>query len=384
MAGQTNNKSVAEFFAGIGLMRAGLEKSGWTTTFANDIDPSKRNLYLNHYIGSGNHFVLDDIHNLRPKQVPTVDLATASFPCTDLSLAGRMAGLEGEQSSAFWGFVEVLKGMDSRKPPLILLENVTAFLTSHGGKDFHNALKALNKIGYAVDAFIIDAVRFVPQSRARMFVVGKLTDEPNLQIKHYLPTTDLRPEKLVQFIYQHPDIHWDINAHLSKLPPVQTNLASIVERIPRTSPIWFSRDRVQYLLNQTFERHLSKVNALKEGKAYSYLTAFRRVRNGKSMAEIRFDGIAGCLRTPKGGSGRQILLEVGKGEINVRLLTPKECARLMGADDFKLSGSANDAYFGFGDAVCVPVVTWIAEHYLNPELLKVKTPKQATAQYATT
>lgn len=384
MTEQTNNKTVAEFFAGIGLMRAGLEKAGWTTTFANDIDPTKRSLYLNHYIGSGNHFILDDIHNLRPKQVPIVDLATASFPCTDLSLAGRMAGLEGEQSSAFWGFVEVLKGMDRRKPPLILLENVTAFLTSHGGKDFYDALTALNKIGYAVDAFIIDAVRFVPQSRARMFVVGKLTNEPNLKIKDYNLPTDLRPEKLVQFIYQHPDIHWDINTQLSVLPPVQNNLTTVVERIPKTSPVWFSKDRVEYLLNQTFERHLSKVNELKGGKTYSYLTAFRRVRNGKSMAEIRFDGIAGCLRTPKGGSGRQILLEVGKGEINVRLLTPRECARLMGAGDFKLSGTANDAYFGFGDAVCVPVVTWIAEHYLNMEISKLKTPKQETAEYATT
>lgn len=103
MPEQTNNKTIAEFFAGIGLMRAGLDKAGWTTTFANDIDPVKRNLYLNHFTGSGEHFVLDDIHNLRPKQIPSVDLATASFPCTDLSLAGRRAGLDGEHSSAFWG-----------------------------------------------------------------------------------------------------------------------------------------------------------------------------------------------------------------------------------------------------------------------------------------
>jgi DNA (cytosine-5)-methyltransferase 1 len=84
------------------------------------------------------------------------------------------------------------------------------------------------------------------------------------------------------------------------------------------------------------------------------------------MAELRTDGIAGCLRTPRGGSGRQILFKAGKGRYSVRLLTPRECARLMGADDYRISGSLNQALFGFGDAVCVPVIEWIAENYLNP------------------
>lgn len=378
------NKTVAEFFAGIGLMRAGLEQAGWTVNFANDIDPTKRKLYLNHFEGSGDHFILDDIHNLPVEHVPTVDLATASFPCTDLSLAGRRAGLQGEQSSAFWGFVDILQSMGDRKPPLILLENVAGFLTSNKGQDFHDAMSALNQQGYAVDAFIIDASHFVPQSRVRMFIVGKQTNEPNLKVKDYLPETELRPKKLVQFIYNHPKIHWDINTRLPKLPEVNNNLASIIEKVSKSSALWFSKERVDYLLNQTFERHLTKILELKEQNKYAYLTAFRRVRNGKSMAEIRFDGIAGCLRTPKGGSARQILLQVGKGEINVRLLTPRECARLMGADDFKLSGTANEALLGFGDAVCVPVVSWIANNYLNPELEKIKQEKKVKELYEAT
>ena len=381
---ETTNKTVAEFFAGIGLMRAGLEQAGWTVNFANDIDPTKRKLYLNHFEGSGDHFILDDIHKLSAEHVPTVDLATASFPCTDLSLAGRRAGLQGEHSSAFWGFVDILKAMGDRKPPLILLENVAGFLTSNKGQDFHDAMIALNEQGYAIDAFIVDASHFVPQSRVRMFIVGKQMNEPNLKIKHYLPETELRPEKLVQFIYQHPEIHWDVNTHLPELPEINNNLASVIESVSKSSTLWFSRERVDYLLNQTFDRHHSKILEQKVKSTYSYLTAFRRVRNGKSMAEIRFDGIAGCLRTPKGGSARQILLQVGKGEINVRLLTPRECARLMGADDFKLSGTANEALFGFGDAVCVPVVTWIADSYLNPEIEKIKQEKKAKELYEAT
>ena len=72
------------------------------------------------------------------------------------------------------------------------------------------------------------------------------------------------------------------------------------------------------------------------------------------------------MRTPRGGSGRQILFKAGKGRYYARLLTPRECARLMGADDFRLTVPLNQALFGFGDAVCVPVISWIAKNYLNP------------------
>jgi DNA (cytosine-5)-methyltransferase 1 len=141
--------------------------------------------------------------------------------------------------------------------------------------------------------------------------------------------------------------------------------------VSKDSKLWWSQERVDYLLAQTFQRHLNPLLELKKRPEYCYVTAFRRVRNGRSMAEVRFDGIAGCLRTPKGGSARQILLEVGKGEINIRLLTPRECARLMGADSFNITGTPNEALFGFGDAVCVPVVRWIAENYLNAEFEKL-------------
>jgi DNA (cytosine-5)-methyltransferase 1 len=102
-----------------------------------------------------------------------------------------------------------------------------------------------------------------------------------------------------------------------------------------------------------------------QGSRIAYGTVFRRVRKERSMAELRTDGIAGCLRTPRGGSGRQILFAAGKGRFAVRLLTPRECARLMGADDFTINVSLNQALFGFGDAVCVPVIEWLARNYLN-------------------
>jgi len=120
-------KSFAEFFAGIGLMRMGLEKAGWCVAFANDIDPTKESIYQTHFNDQVNHFHLGDIHRVKESQMPSVSLATASFPCTDLSLAGRREGLSGSQSSAFWGFINVLEDMDERRPPIVLLENVEGF-----------------------------------------------------------------------------------------------------------------------------------------------------------------------------------------------------------------------------------------------------------------
>ena len=149
-------RTFAEFFAGIGLMRMGLEKEGWTIAFANDIAADKFEMYSDNFSDAKTHFVLDDIHRLNVEDVPTVALATASFPCNDLSLAGMRKGLAGKESSTYWGFVRILDEMGERRPPIVLLENVAGFLTSHEGRDFQSALLALNRLGYAVDPMIID------------------------------------------------------------------------------------------------------------------------------------------------------------------------------------------------------------------------------------
>ncbi len=368
-------RSFAEFFAGIGLMRLALEKQGWTISYANDIDSQKYSMYKTHFEDADKHYRVGDIHEIPSRRIPTVTLATASFPCNDLSLAGARKGLSGKQSSAFWGFVRIIKAMRKRKPPLVLLENVTGFLTSHKGKDFQDAMRALNDLGYLVDAFILDAARFVPQSRQRLFVVGVLDHE--LYSNKVMETprfyeSDVRPEILADFIFHHPEIRWCIRG-LPSQPRCTRKLDDILEDLPESAAEWWNSHRAEYLLNQMSARHRSIADKMISGSQWSYGTVFRRIRKGKSMAELRTDGIAGCLRTPRGGSARQILFKAGKGKYFVRFLTPRECARLMGADDFRISAPLNQALFGFGDAVCVPVIEWIAKYYLNPlinELLR--------------
>lgn len=360
-------RTVAEFFAGIGLMRLGLEQAGWTTLFANDIDPAKSEMYWDHF-GSDDTFCLGDVHEIATTGIPTTTLATASFPCNDLSLAGARAGLAGQQSSAFWGFIRVLKALRGRRPRLILLENVFGFLSSREGEDFRDALAALNDLGYSVDAFVVDAIHFVPQSRLRLFVVGSLEGKgvaARVKETASIFESECRPPALADFILWHPEIRWKLR-ELPPLPKRDSQLPSLLEKLPQNSAHWWSSQRAEYLLNQMSKRHRMQADAMIDGETLSYGTVFRRVRNGRSMAELRTDGVAGCLRTPRGGSGRQILFEAGLGRFAVRLLTPRECARLMGADDFTIRVSLNQALFGFGDAVCVPVIRWIAENYLNP------------------
>ncbi len=354
---------VAEFFAGIGLVRLGLERVGFETVFANDIDADKFEIYRANFGPACFH--LGDIHQVVAEQIPSCELYTASFPCNDLSIAGSMAGLEGNHSSAFWGLIRLLKEKGAERPPLVLLENVPGFLMSRQGQDLADAVAALNGLGYACDVFFVDAVRFVPQSRLRLFVVGKQTPAAEIGL---LTETAARPTKLIDFLHDHADLNWDIRP-LPDFPRRTTTLRDVLEDLPADDPHWWNAKRAEYLFAQLSDRHLSVAKAWIAGDAISYGTAFRRVRQGRSMAELRSDGVAGCLRTPRGGSGRQILFQAGLGKFAVRLLTARECARLQGVpDSFRIDVPLSQALFGFGDAVCVPVLEWIARHYLRPAL----------------
>ena len=125
-----------EFFAGGGMVRAGLG-TNWRCRFANDFDTKKGAVYRRNWRDG----VLEtaDVRALTTKDLPgAVDLAWASFPCQDLSLAGGGAGLKGDRSGTFWPFWSLMKDLiaEGRPPRIIALENVCGTLTSHEGKDF--------------------------------------------------------------------------------------------------------------------------------------------------------------------------------------------------------------------------------------------------------
>jgi DNA (cytosine-5)-methyltransferase 1 len=165
-----------EFFAGGGMARAGLG-ADWQCLFANDFDAKKAEAYKANWGGA--EIVCGDIHKLTVSSLPGhADMAWASFPCQDLSLAGNGAGLKGERSGAFWGFWQLIYGLkaECRTPKILVLENVTGALTSNGGKDFEELCRALHALSYRFGALVMDAVHFVPQSRPRLFIVAVRND----------------------------------------------------------------------------------------------------------------------------------------------------------------------------------------------------------------
>jgi DNA (cytosine-5)-methyltransferase 1 len=363
-----------EFFAGGGMARAGLDDA-WTCRFANDFDARKAASYAANW--GDDHLRVGDIHALEAADLPgRADLAWASFPCQDLSLAGNGAGLSGGRSGAFFGFARLIEalGREGRAPRLLALENVTGLLTSHGGADFTTLCGALQKLGYRFGALTMDAAHFLPQSRPRLFIVAiarEVAIPPALLAKQ--PPAEWASSALVRARNGLPReiardwIWW-------RLPPAPVRnivLRDLIEPAPHDVD-WLSPAQVERLVSLMAPVHRAKLAAAGADRGRMVGALYRRTRRDAAgarvqRAEARFDGLAGCLRTPAGGSSRQSILVVEGKQVRARLLSGREAARLMGLpDDYVLPKRYNETYHLVGDGVAVPVVRFLSEHLLTP------------------
>lgn len=345
----------------------GLADAQVRVAWANDIEIDKQRMYEGHFgTDEDSHtFALGDLCDVHPDQMPaSAELAWASSPCTDLSLAGDRAGLRGKESGAFWQFTRVLDEYGPEKRPKVaVLENVVGLATSHGGEDLQAVITEFNRLGYSADVLMIDARRFLPQSRPRLFIVGAQNPPKRQQAQ-----SELRPDSLMQVFG-----NTSLRTHRAVLPsppaPLTSGLAMYVDDVHGNDGRWWGADRTAAFLESLSPRQADRVDQLRNAKATSYRTAYRRTRNGIAVWEVRSDDVSGCLRTARGGSSKQAVVKLGGGKARVRWMTPREYARLMGAGQYDLtSARTNQALFGFGDAVAVPVVSWLAKNYLVPLL----------------
>lgn len=364
-----------EFFAGGGMARLGLGEA-WTCAFANDFDPVKAATYRDNHADASAHFHEGDVWKIAPADLPgQANLAWASSPCQDFSLAGARAGLQGGRSSAFFGFWKLMEAVsaEGRGPDTVVVENVVGLLTSHGGADFTALCRALAGQGYRFGALEIDAARFVPQSRPRVFVVATrlpvegLTGTSPFQTRAVREAHARLPAEL-----QAAWTWWGLDA-----PPVRnTDLAALLE--PDDQMTWRTDEATTTLLDMMAPAHRAAVEARVQSGERAVGAVFRRMRGGEQRAEIRFDGLAGCLRTPRGGSSRQTLLVIDRGQVSSRLLSPREGARLMGLpDSYRLPKSATAGLHVIGDGVAAPVVRWLSEGLLTPLALRKSAPLAA-------
>lgn len=365
-----------EFFAGGGMARAGLGP-GWTCLFANDVDAAKAASYRANW--GDRELRVGDVHALGPADLPgRADLAWASFPCQDLSLAGAGAGLSGARSGAFWGFRALIRALadEGRAPRLLALENVVGLLTTRGGGDFATLCAALAALRYRVGAAVIDAAHFTPQSRPRLFVVAQRADLPEAEaLLDEGPTPSFATPALIR-ARARLDAATAAAWRWWRLPaPPRRNLAlgDLIDAAPADAR-WRAAGETARLLALMAPLHRARVAAAEASGARHVGALYRRMRQdaqGRRVqrAEARFDGLAGCLRTPAGGSSRQTLLIVENGVTRSRLITAREAARLMGLpDSYVLPARYNEAYHLVGDGVCAPAVRFLAEHLLEPLL----------------
>lgn len=374
--------SFYEFFAGGGMARAGLD-ADWRCTFANDFDTMKARTYRSNW--GNEHFVEGDIAEVHSSALPgTPDLVWASFPCQDLSLAGKYQGLGDKtdgrltRSGTFWPFWHLMQNLrtEGRSPRVIVLENVPGTITSRGGKDFVSICSALAEGDYRVGAMIVDARHFVPQSRPRLFFIAVAENE---SIPAALTRADPQglwySDALRGAIEQLPArvrekwLSWTM-----PLPPQRSVvLGDLIDENP-VDCRWHTQAETAKLLGMMAPLHTAKIEKASLSGRKLVGSIYKRTRLDecgvkRQRAEVRFDDIAGCLRTPGGGSSRQTIIVLEGKSVRTRLLSPREAARLMGlTEDYCLPERYNDAYQVAGDGVCVPVVRYLAANLLEPIL----------------
>jgi DNA (cytosine-5)-methyltransferase 1 len=359
-----------EFFAGGGMARAGLG-SGWKCLFANDFDHKKSEVYRANW-GNG-ELKTTDIRTIKASDLPgKADLAWGSFPCQDLSLAGGGAGLKGERSGTFYPFWDLMRvlALDKRSPRMVVLENVCGALTSHQGADFTAICSMFHESGYRYGAVVVDAELFVPHSRPRLFFIGVLKSiSIPVGLMLNAPRHSWHPHALR---FAQAALPTTIKSgwtwwNFPPPPPRTITLADVIEDEP-TGVRWHSQDETVALLGMMSKVNLAKVEKAQKLGKQVIGGIYKRTRldeNGKKVqrAEVRFDDVSGCLRTPAGGSSRQLILVVNGKEIRSRLITTRETARLMGLpDSYRLPLNYNEGYHLTGDGVAVPVVRHLARH----------------------
>lgn len=299
-----------DLFAGIGGLRIGFERAGGTCVFSSEWDKYSQRTYA-HWFGETPH---GDIQKIRTKDIPDHDVLIAGFPCQPFSLAGvskknslgQAHGFKCETQGTL--FFNVASIVETKRPPVVLLENVKNLRSHDKGRTWQVIRSTLTEdLGYTVFEKIIDAADYVPQHRERVFIVcfdrRQFGDAPQFQFPD--PPPGPRP-KLRDILDSNPDPRFTLTDHLWKY------------------------------LQSYAKRQAEKGNGF-----------------GFGLADL--DGITRTLSARYYKDGSEILIpQIGK---NPRRLTPDEAKRLMGfPESLKVVVSDTQAYRQFGNAV-VPLVS---------------------------
>lgn len=303
--------SSIDLFAGVGGIRLGFEKNGFTTLFANDSDSKCKFTYdLNN---NESALTVADFKELDFNKIPDFDFLLGGFPCQAFSIAGYRQGFVDEKGRGDL-FFDIVRLIDLKQPKGFLLENVKNLLSHDEDKTFKIILKALEHLGYSVKYKILNTMDYgnIPQNRERIYIVG-------FKDKN---TTDL---------FKFPE-----------LIPLTVNFRDFLE--DKVDKKYYYNDKPLY------ERIKDDVVSFET----IYQWRRRYVRGNKK-------GVCPTLTANMGTGGHNV--PIIKDNYGIRKLTPRECFSLQGfPSDFKLPLLADTVlYKQAGNSVSVPVISRVAK-----------------------
>ena len=322
-----------DLFAGIGGLRLGFEAMGGRCVFSSEWDRFSRQTYVENH--GDHHPFIGDIIPFPAGDVPDHDILLGGFPCQPFSIAGvskknslgRAHGFECTTQGTL--FFDVARIIAAKRPRAFLLENVRNLRSHDGGRTFQVVLDTLrDELGYQVSWTIVDGQRFTPQHRERIYIVGYREPTP---------------------------FSWDG----LELPAAGPRLGSILHRVDGFEPVlpwdgnrYFDHDAEMVPARYTLSDRLWRWHQ-------DYAQKHRAAGNGFGYSLVGHDSVTRTLSARYQKDGSEILLSQNGGQ--PRLLTPRECARLMGfPDSFRIPVSDTQAYRQFGNSVVVPAVTAVA------------------------
>lgn len=160
--------TLGSLFSGLGAFDLAWQRCGGKVAWQCEIDATCCRVLERHWPGVKRY---GDIRDVRGADLGTVDVIAGGFPCQDLSIAGRRAGLAGARSGLFFELARLVREL---QPAWLLLENVPGLLSDHGGRGFAVVLHELGECGYGLAWRVLDAQHWgVPQRRRRVFIVGR-------------------------------------------------------------------------------------------------------------------------------------------------------------------------------------------------------------------
>ena len=380
---------VGSLFSGIGGFDEGFIRAGMGLSWQCEADQHCLSVLRHHY---PNTKILKDVSNVTAPIEP-VELLCGGFPCQDLSVAGRRAGLAGERSGLFHEFMRIAAEC-SPSPRWIVIENVPGLLSSNRGRDMATVLGALEELGYGWAYRCLDSQFFgVPQRRRRIFIVGHFGDwRPAAKVlfERESVSGDSSPGRkkragTTQAITSRfggggPD---DNRAQGGFYIPMKST--SLTVRHGKQSP---DSDATQTLLvfDSTQITHPANRSQVKPGnpchslpsEGHAPTVAFTIHGTDKTARAASYTDLAGSLRTRPPGSQENSSTTAVQSGMQVRRLTPKECERLQGfPDDWTRWGRTKDGeikeiadgprYKMLGNAVTVPVAEWIGCRIMEAE-----------------